>query len=325
MVDVDRSRPFSPPVKTELSRYDLRELIGAPGYAPSVEQFPYGFYRRCYELLTAICGRSRPDYASRYLYHSRFTDAWHEIRSFYERPDIHQYVNGRSLPWVLGRVLGSLEPRQFYIIRLRYGLQLRSRKATLVQFERLLGISRSRVGQIEAQAMKRLKHRSSINLLKPFIRVRSRREENQALARLELYSYLVRGIEGNSSAVTELAYSIAMRTQRRLLARTLIAARNSDFKEVNKAVALGCTISAYSEFNCAMCDEPALPQIPWCLVHLSLKTKIVLVCGGCGVRFPRIGSLLIRNQPNFVFHDRPCMWANGKALGVWEHKVEVTQ
>ena len=54
-------------------------------------------------------------------------------------------------------VLSSLPPREALVLQLRYGL-VDGKSYTLEEVGRKMGVTRERVRQIEAQAMKRLRH-----------------------------------------------------------------------------------------------------------------------------------------------------------------------
>jgi RNA polymerase primary sigma factor len=55
------------------------------------------------------------------------------------------------------RVLGSLNPREAKILRMRFGIE-EKRDYTLEELGRLFGITRERIRQIEAKALRKLKH-----------------------------------------------------------------------------------------------------------------------------------------------------------------------
>jgi RNA polymerase primary sigma factor len=62
-----------------------------------------------------------------------------------------------SLNKEIKRVLGSLNPREAKILRMRFGIE-EKRDYTLEELGRLFGITRERIRQIEAKALRKLKH-----------------------------------------------------------------------------------------------------------------------------------------------------------------------
>ncbi len=65
-------------------------------------------------------------------------------------------------------VLASLTPREARVLRLRYGLE-DGEDYTLEQVGEKLGLTRERIRQIQAQALRRLRHPSRSRNLKPFL------------------------------------------------------------------------------------------------------------------------------------------------------------
>jgi RNA polymerase primary sigma factor len=57
----------------------------------------------------------------------------------------------------LESMLGSLQPREAWILRMRFGLH-GNRKYTLKELGQKLGISKERVRQIEGKALRKLRH-----------------------------------------------------------------------------------------------------------------------------------------------------------------------
>jgi RNA polymerase primary sigma factor len=64
--------------------------------------------------------------------------------------------------------LDSLTPREARVLRLRYGLE-DGEDYTLEQVGEKLGLTRERIRQIQAQALRRLRHPSRSRNLKPFL------------------------------------------------------------------------------------------------------------------------------------------------------------
>src|SRR5262249_41586750 len=66
------------------------------------------------------------------------------------------------------RVLGSLSPREERIIRMRFGIGMDS-DHTLEEIGQKFGVTRERIRQIEAKALRRLKHPSRSRNLRSFL------------------------------------------------------------------------------------------------------------------------------------------------------------
>ncbi len=66
-----------------------------------------------------------------------------------------------------GNVLGSLTPREEKVLRMRFGIGERQ-DYTLEEVGKVLGVTRERVRQIEAKAIRRLRHPTRAKLLKAF-------------------------------------------------------------------------------------------------------------------------------------------------------------
>ncbi len=64
-------------------------------------------------------------------------------------------------------VLESLTPREEKVLRMRFGIGERQ-DYTLEEVGRVLGVTRERVRQIEAKAIRRLRHPTRAKLLKGF-------------------------------------------------------------------------------------------------------------------------------------------------------------
>jgi RNA polymerase primary sigma factor len=69
---------------------------------------------------------------------------------------------------LLGDILQDLPPREVRILQLRYGLT-DGRAHTLEEVGRKLGVTRERVRQIEAEALKRLRHPKCSRRLRDFL------------------------------------------------------------------------------------------------------------------------------------------------------------
>jgi RNA polymerase primary sigma factor len=70
---------------------------------------------------------------------------------------------------VAGDVLQTLSPREEKVIRLRFGLDTEGRERTLEEVGEDFRVTRERIRQIEAKALKKLRHPSRARVLKNFI------------------------------------------------------------------------------------------------------------------------------------------------------------
>lgn len=218
--------------------------------------------------------------------------------------------------------------RSGQVLAARYGLQgnglhtLEEVAADRSIFER--PVTRERVRQIEEATLRLLGIQFDRfgrvplgEFLKPHLYQYGRQDADALLARREIESNLA-PIVGKA-----LALQSAKRLHRRFLSRALRASQSRDLRDLGRALASSCRFVLE---DCRLCGERALPESPWCLIHLSLRGRIVIVCDGCGVRFPRKPSTLIsysrtHGRPQYcLFHSEGCYYANGKRLGVFAHR-----
>jgi RNA polymerase primary sigma factor len=75
---------------------------------------------------------------------------------------------------VAGDVLQTLSPREEKVIRLRFGLDAEGRERTLEEVGEDFKVTRERIRQIEAKALRKLRHPSRARVLKNFIEGRER-------------------------------------------------------------------------------------------------------------------------------------------------------
>ena len=68
----------------------------------------------------------------------------------------------------LRRIFNSLDPREVQILQLRYGLK-DGRSLTLEQVGKKYGLTRERIRQIEAKALRKLRHPSRSEHLRSFL------------------------------------------------------------------------------------------------------------------------------------------------------------
>ena len=68
----------------------------------------------------------------------------------------------------VSRVLGSMTPREERILRMRFGIGTKS-DHTLEQVGQVFSVTRERIRQIEAKALRKLKHPSRARALRSFL------------------------------------------------------------------------------------------------------------------------------------------------------------
>jgi RNA polymerase primary sigma factor len=78
-------------------------------------------------------------------------------------------VTHTMLHEAIQEILGSLPPREVRILQLRYGL-VDGKSYTLEEVGKKLGVTRERIRQIEAQALRRLRHPAHARKLKDYLR-----------------------------------------------------------------------------------------------------------------------------------------------------------
>jgi len=82
--------------------------------------------------------------------------------------DCLEEVKRQELKEVMSTVLSSLTPREERVLRLRFGINL-NKDYTLEEVGKIINVNRERVRQIEAKALRKLKHPSRSNILKDFL------------------------------------------------------------------------------------------------------------------------------------------------------------
>ena len=76
--------------------------------------------------------------------------------------------SGRTLKEDLAEVLCTLSPRERDVLRLRFGMD-DGRQRTLEEVGQLFGVTRERIRQIEAKALRKLRHPSRSKKLKDYM------------------------------------------------------------------------------------------------------------------------------------------------------------
>ncbi|MBA3322925.1 MAG: sigma-70 family RNA polymerase sigma factor, partial [Pyrinomonadaceae bacterium] len=79
-------------------------------------------------------------------------------------------VVNENLREITEEVLQTLSPREEKVIKLRFGLGTQGgEETTLEEVGQSFNVTRERIRQIEAKALKKLRHPSRARLLKPFV------------------------------------------------------------------------------------------------------------------------------------------------------------
>lgn len=74
-----------------------------------------------------------------------------------------------DLAYILGNALTTLSPKEDRIIRMRFGLGVNVAEHTLEEVGRVFGVTRERIRQIEAKALRKLRHPSRSRKLRAFM------------------------------------------------------------------------------------------------------------------------------------------------------------
>ena len=80
--------------------------------------------------------------------------------------DLEYGIHRQDMARIVGEVLDTLTPREAKVLRLRWGINL-PHDRTLEEVGILFGVTRERIRQIEAKAVRKLKHPSRIDILQP--------------------------------------------------------------------------------------------------------------------------------------------------------------
>ncbi len=236
---------------------------------------------------------------------------------FYERPRFLKEINGVSLLDAMMPLLEQLTERERFILVSRFGLDGQLPKslqgiidqgisATRVD-ERQQGkygsfiISKERIRQIEAKALRKLRNPRRTLIARQYIRKYTVMEDRTALARSDLYIAMLTMVPALSE---QQAKDYARRVTRSNLARALKAANSADLRTLNDALVQSCKVFL-EPTTCLLCDQPGLPGVDWCIEHIRQLRKpkqIVFACSHCGAKHLRLASQIIPHGHSF------CNW-----------------
>jgi RNA polymerase primary sigma factor len=87
-----------------------------------------------------------------------------DARSSFVWPDPFDIVSESELRETIGKVLSTLKPKHAQVLRLRYGIGIKD-SLTLDDVGQRYGVTRERIRQIEANAIRKLKHPSRMDVL----------------------------------------------------------------------------------------------------------------------------------------------------------------
>ena len=221
-------------------------------------------------------------------------------------PFIAEDPEGHTLMWAIRNVSRSLTERESSVLFLKFGLK-DGYPQNFQEVGAALKVTRERARQIVMKALRKLRHSTRFKHLRPFLYPYNRDDERAVMARYELHMRL------SEVYPMEFSFHLVMRLRRRYLADAFKAVNSNSFRDLNRLMAYSCSLQMGI---CTLCGEPALPSSNWCLTHLKLKSQIVVICDGCGIKFARNPNQLLgfskrmgRTQ-HAVFHDKKCFYAN---------------
>jgi hypothetical protein len=192
-------------------------------------------------------------------------------------PFIAEDPDGHTLMWAIRNVSQTLTKREAHVLFLKFGLR-DGHELTYNELGISQNVTRERTRQILMKALRKLRHSTRIQHLRPFFYPYNRDDERAGMARYELHLRL------SEVYPMEFSFNLVMRLRRRYLTDAFKAVNSSSFRDLNRLVAYSCSLQMGI---CQLCGEPALPSSNWCLTHLELKSQIVIICDGCGIKFPR--------------------------------------
>ena len=113
--------------------------------------------------------------ASYELRHAYYYEGYPKDTDFPELPvlepepvetDLEYGVHQQDVARIVNEVLDTLTPREAKVLRLRWGINL-PHDRTLEEVGRLFDVTRERIRQIEAKAMRKMRHPARVALIQP--------------------------------------------------------------------------------------------------------------------------------------------------------------
>lgn len=223
----------------------------------------------------------------------RDTPECHNIVRIPIPPNSEELVE-RSLEGNSRLVLDTLPPRERQVLVLRFGLE-DGQSRTFEEVGHEFGVTRERIRQLEAKALRKLRHPSRSRQLKPFLYPLTDLDTRVLQAREELYDNLSRLYPKG------MAEQVVRNIKRRHLTEA--------FRSVESALRFSCGVKIN---YCLGCGKPLPPGWTLCDRHCRRLWKtLTLVCDGCGREFlRREAELFSRRGEERVAHRRTfCCWA----------------
>ncbi|HHT64454.1 MAG: sigma-70 family RNA polymerase sigma factor [Caldicoprobacterales bacterium] len=85
-----------------------------------------------------------------------------------KEPLIEEQIEAQALKQIIGEMLADLKPKEEKIMKLRFGID-DDQPRTLEEVGKEFGVTRERIRQIEARALRRLRHPTRARILKEFL------------------------------------------------------------------------------------------------------------------------------------------------------------
>jgi len=233
-------------------------------------------------------------------------------------PIVWEDEDGHTLMWGIRQVLRTITEREATILILFFGLHSGSPETMKTIAERI-GRSAQHAAHLRDKGVRKLRHPSrGRTFLGPFLYQYTSSDERAGIARWELHNLL------SEVYPKQFAYDLVMRLRRRYMADAFRAVKSNSFRQLGRLVAYSCSLQLGT---CDLCGDPSLPSSNWCLAHLDLKSKIVAICDGCGIKFGRDPSQLLNftkqhgRTQHAIFHDKACFFKHGSRVGVFANRA----
>ena len=175
----------------------------------------------------------------------------------------------------------DLSPREQRILCLRFGLD-RGKGRTLEEVGNVFNVSKDRIRQIEARALRKLRHPSHSRNLRAILYHPTREDQRAIVMRRRLCDELLKFYPDAP------AYSLVMGIKRPYLKKAL---RDLTTGNIAEQVRHSCGLSMRF---CRNCGTVTLPNWDFCSKECQRGYQILtLCCDQCGVTFKRKASLTL--------------------------------